>query len=351
MGKQHKWFVISLLEFIAILALVATLISSQIKTPTSENKSTPQQASNNVLKVDFFDDFVGVWGNGRPDGKTEWKAGDSKYAARTAPIPLIHPLTLNHTQEKLVAISRSDVLAKIDPSGENNMMALIEETAKKYGEVRATHFVDDGQYILTQRYFDVDKDGVKEEIIETMGIGGNHPPHEGFILKNDTIILSMPLNSGGIDPSTDGNGFYVKHQVYDDQPMCCPLKYRLYRVINEDGKFRPVWEQEVTYIRFNDFDMQQGISKDDVVNLVSNYVEVRNFIERMKKSNQKIIIEANNQSDSRNWHVQVAESYPDHTATFNWYTLDKQTGKLLCSFVIYDAKGNYVRNDNEYPCD
>lgn len=344
-------FIILLSSLLARDILWDKINEGVIQTKIDElNIGSSQQPTRN-LELLYFDDFVDVWGNGRPDGKTEWKAGDSKYAARTTPLPVIHPLTLNSTQEKLVAIPRNEVLAKIDPSGENNTMPLIEETAKKYGEVRATHFVSTGQHILTQRYFDVDSDGIKEEIIETMGIGGNHPPHEGFILKNDTIILSLPLNSGGIEPSSDGNGFYVKHQIYDDQPMCCPLKYRLYRVIYEDEKFAPVWEQEVTYIRVNGSDASEAISENNAITIVSNYPEVKNFIERMKKNNQKIIIEANNKSESSNWNVQVAEVYPDRTATFNWYTLDKQTGKLLCSFFIYDAKGKDFRSNDKYPCD
>lgn len=246
--------VLLILQFIVILLLSGVCLFQwkAIRKQEQFRQLPITQTDNNhkALKLAYFDDITAGWGDGKPDGSIEWKAGDSKYAARTTPISIIHPLELKATQEKLVAIPRSEVLAEIDSLGLNNYLTLIDETARKYGEVRSGYFTKMGQYILDQRYFDVDKDGVKEEVIETMAIGGNHPPHEGFILKNDTIILSLPLNSGGIDPATDGNGFYVKHQVYDDQPMCCPLKYRLYRVIYEDGKFVPVWEQDVSYLRF-----------------------------------------------------------------------------------------------------
>lgn len=31
-----------------------------------------------------------------------------------------------------------------------------------------------------------------------------------------------------------------------------------------------------------------------------------------------------------------------HTATFNWYKVDKDTGKIACSMHSYDNKGNYI---------
>jgi len=360
-----------LIQFFIIVLLVVfivTQIQSQKKnltvynaTQVAENASKLQETS---LHPSYFDDFQGKWGNGNPDGSTTWKAGDSKYAARTMPIPVIHPLNLRQTQEPLDTISRKEVLVKIDPTSENNMGVLLDETARKYGGRRANHFVGEGQYILTQRYFDVDKDGIKEEIIETMGIGGNHPPHEGFILKNNTIVLSLSLNSGGIDSTTDGNGFYVKHQVYDDQPMCCPLKYRLYRVIYENGKFVPVWEQDTTYLQFENSntiecnDGKSSINTDRAIEIVKELPEVKSHMQRFASKQSKPIIEVDNseEKDSQNWSVHVYENVNDgktyHSATFNWYTIDKCTGNSKCSFSKYDNKGNLtgVSSESEYPC-
>lgn len=246
--------VVLVLQFIAILSLSSFCIyqwkAAKKQGEVSQVQKTPSYNSSQTFKQFYFDDFQGRWGNGNADGSTTWKAGDSKYAARTAPIPVINPLKLNTMSQKLIAIPRNEVIAAIDPENQNNYMPLIDDRAKKYGESEATYFLKTDNDIVSKRFFDVDNDKIDEEIIETVYIGGNHPPYDGFIIKNGTIVLSFPLNSGGIEPSDDGNGFYVKHIVNDDQPACCPLKYRLYRVVYENGVFTPVWEQEVTYLRF-----------------------------------------------------------------------------------------------------
>ena len=57
-------------------------------------------------------------------------------------------------------------------------------------------------------------------------------------------------------------------------------------------------------------------------------------------------------------HVFSIEEYPNnpeirgHMATFNWYTVDKVSGEVKCSFYVYED-GKYLRasDSNEYPCD
>lgn len=38
------------------------------------------------------------------------------------------------------------------------------------------------------------------------------------------------------------------------------------------------------------------------------------------------------EKDGRKWNVHVYESLPDHTATFNWYSVDRYTGKVTPMF-------------------
>lgn len=91
--------------------------------------------------------------------------------------------------------------------------------------------------------------------------------------------------------------------------------------------------------------------KNKVVEIVKNLPEVKDFLSRMKKLNQKTFIKADRASNS--WNVQVAEDHPYNTTTFNWYTIDTATMKAKCSFAIYDKDGELVRvsNSTEYPCD
>jgi hypothetical protein len=198
----------------------------------------------NKLSLDYLDDYVGVWGDGSASGEVKWEAVDSKYAQRSAPSAITHPLEFKIEPTKIDIIDKS----KLD----SEKGFYIEENYK-YGALIGGYFSSVNELITSYKKFDVDKDSIKEEIVETMIMGGNHPPHFANIIKNGFIIFSSVLNAGGIDPAADGNGFYVRHQTYDNNKgLCCPDGYRVYRIIYERGSFQPVWEQEVKYLQVQD---------------------------------------------------------------------------------------------------
>lgn len=206
---------------------------------------------NNInLKTSYFDDFRGVWGDGTPDGGITWKAGDSQYAERSMPTPIVHPLTkLNQEQERIVSIRRSDISNIF--IGED-VANIIDRNIAKYGNLFGGFFSRRREIITSLTSFDVDSDGVEEDIVETGNMGGNHFPHNGYIIKNNVIIWSVRLDAGSIDQAMDGNGFYIKNVIRDDASMCCSNGYRRYRLIyDKTGKFIPVWEQDVYYLRFD----------------------------------------------------------------------------------------------------
>ncbi len=105
--------------------------------------------------------------------------------------------------------------------------------------------------------FDADNDGVDEMILAVCGEGGNHCPHEVIIIKGDKIIFST--RAGGTGPrivtSDTPNGFYLQWAPWQpgdggiwDVGLCCLPGYMKTRFVYEDGKFIPVYEQEVLYI-------------------------------------------------------------------------------------------------------
>ncbi len=125
---------------------------------------------------------------------------------------------------------------------------LAEQNISEYGEQLGGYFSKKRQVIDKRIVADIDGDKIPEEILITSDVYVNHPPHHGYILKNGILVLHIPLQSGDIDPSEDGHGFYARNMIRDDgAPYCCPNGYRRYKVILENGQFKPVWEQEIIF--------------------------------------------------------------------------------------------------------
>lgn len=229
--------------------------NNQKQISTQNNTEVSSKANKSNLKIEYFDDAVGVWGSGSPSGETKWKAIDSRFAQRSAPTAITHPLDLKKESVKLQPVKRGEIKYQSQYSGEKEpeyYKLIVDDMYTEYGELLSGYFASKGEFITSSKEFDVDNDRIKEQVVETVTIGGNHPPYFGYIIKNGVIILSMSLQSGGIEPAKGGNGFYVKQKLNDnDEGLCCPSGYRLYRVIYENNSFKPIWEQEVGYIRFD----------------------------------------------------------------------------------------------------
>lgn len=106
-----------------------------------------------------------------------------------------------------------------------------------------------------------------------------------------------------------------------------------------------------------------GINKDKAINIVKQLPEVRNYLSTGDRIEKNLASRAAVAVDSETTllykvHVYSDERYTNeskmgHAATFNWYTLDRCTGKVKCSFVLYGNTGSFIRASNarEYPCD
>jgi len=70
---------------------------------------------------------------------------------------------------------------------------------------------------------------------------------------------------------------------------------------------------------------QAKISEIDAINLVKKLPDVEKLIK--KYPNYGISVEGSNTSAS-SWNVHVYEIVDDHTATYNWYYVDKNTGMI-----------------------
>jgi len=131
-----------------------------------------------------------------------------------------------------------------------------EEQVQEYGDL-AVQFWTEGDSLTWVRKFDVDSDGKTETIVGLCGRYGNHCPHKILIIKDRKIIFSAMAGVSSFDlkKSDTGNGFYL-HWVpgegkWGSTGLCCPLGYVKTRFVYEDKKFKPIYEQEVLYVKVN----------------------------------------------------------------------------------------------------
>lgn len=96
---------------------------------------------------------------------------------------------------------------------------------------------------------------------------------------------------------------------------------------------------------------QNQITKIQAEEIVRNLPEVKNFLKILSDNKSGLFIHA---EDGKNnlWTVQVAEvvedskvdgKYVSHTATFNWYEIEKSTGRINSSMYQYDKKGDLMK--------
>ncbi len=71
--------------------------------------------------------------------------------------------------------------------------------------------------------------------------------------------------------------------------------------------------------------IKQQISQEKAAQIVQNLPEVKNFLSKTKSG--KIALN-NENTDQSFWSIHVYENLSDRLATFNWYDVDKSTGKV-----------------------
>lgn len=129
-----------------------------------------------------------------------------------------------------------------------------ENQIKEYGNL-AARFLSEGYDVTNVRKFDINMDGKDELIVSLCGTWGNHCPHEIIVIKDQKIIFSISTGSVGLEleKTDNGNGFYINWVPTTgdewDYGLCCPPGYISTRFVYEDGNFKPVYEQEIRYIR------------------------------------------------------------------------------------------------------
>ncbi len=124
-----------------------------------------------------------------------------------------------------------------------------DKNYKEFGQI-AVNFLADFQDIEFSDSFDVDDDGIKEKILGLNFIGrADGGSFSAAIIKNGKIIFAVNENKSFIVPADTPNGFYVERKSpEDDSALCCQTGYIRTRFVYEDGKFIPLYEQEVRFL-------------------------------------------------------------------------------------------------------
>lgn len=207
------------------------------------------------------------------------------------------------------------------------------------------------QTIVSKQYLDVTGDGKPELLYITTGEGcGSCRQNWIYVFSANQKLFEMNADDVQLNALPTGNGFTVKQPIRkDNEPLCCPTEYKTDRYL---------WNGK-TFI--NDTiacgDGKSLINTDRAVEIVKELPEVRSYLLESSVGSVSPIVSVDNKDElnDSNWSVHVWQGAKDSksiTTTFNWYTIDKCTGSIKCSFSKYDKQGNLtgVSSESEYPC-
>ena len=121
-------------------------------------------------------------------------------------------------------------------------------TYQEWGKL-ITHYLP--EYLVEDvQYFDVNNDGVNEMMVTyNYYEKADSGLYQSDIISNGKIIFSVNESNSRIFPSKLNDGFYVEWRIpNDDSALCCSTGYMKTRFIWKDGKFEPIYEQEIKYL-------------------------------------------------------------------------------------------------------
>lgn len=130
--------------------------------------------------------------------------------------------------------------------------SVVEANYKKYGQLSLYYLPED--YIVSVNEFDVDNDGINEQIVMHNFVGSaDGGSYSTDILKNYKIIFSTTEDNSRIIEADNNNGFYIEwNNSKYGYPRCCEDGFTRTRFVYKDNKFIPVYEQEVRYLKIGD---------------------------------------------------------------------------------------------------
>lgn len=136
---------------------------------------------------------------------------------------------------------------------EKNLDVPVDKMRRYYdlfGKVVGSYLPE--EIVMNKEEFDVDGDGINEIIVEITGIdAAAGRTMYAQIIKNSEVIFTTGARYPKISSTKSGNGFYIEwhKDEHFDRGECCPAGHIKTRFVYENGKFTPVYEQEVAYVK------------------------------------------------------------------------------------------------------
>lgn len=220
-----------------------------------ENPSTDTSFSRLDVPLEYFsykDIRWGSAGEGNSGKISDYTQVALEDKAVYQSYPTLVTTIKNYSSEtKLLKIRSFDEVmrefTKLEPDGWGK--TVVEANYKKYGNLATNYLPTDN--IWTLEKFDVDNDEGTETIVSYNFTGAaDAGSYRSDIIKGKNIIFSVQEDNAGIVPADTPNGFYIEWRSPNDpSARCCAEGFMRTRFVYEDGKFIPLFEQEVKYLK------------------------------------------------------------------------------------------------------
>lgn len=141
-------------------------------------------------------------------------------------------------------------------------------------------------------------------------------------------------------------------------PLSKFIALTLFIILPFLGFYLGIRYQELDSTAVKTSQYQSQITKEQAENLIKNLPEVKNFLKSLDGNKAGFFVNAEDRKDNY-WYIQVAEvvvdskadeEYMSHTVTFNWYKVDRSSGRIICSMTNYDKDGELIKIKNLGDC-
>ncbi len=205
------------------------------------------------LPLEYFsnkDVRSGSAGKGTGDKITDYTQVTLDNKAVYQSYPTVVTTIKNYSSEikPLKVVSFNEIMQQFSKTDPGWGETIVKDNYQKYGSLATNYLPTD--YIATLNKFDIDGDGIPETIVTYNYTGAaDAGSYRSDIIKGNNIIFSVQEDNASIKPADTTNGFYVEWANLGDGGRCCSEGFIRTRFVLKDGKFVPIYEQEVRYLK------------------------------------------------------------------------------------------------------
>lgn len=259
-------FIILIVYSAIVTYLLFSRNSKPVKSDNSSESNTQSTMANPEDTLPFLPFPVSIFeknnigmGSASASGGYEWAVIPGEADTITEPTTTItlSPKSYSNETTVLPPIVQDSVLFKQKNSvGGIPFEDVMHEQISKYGDLARRFIVPDeknitctagNEFISSITEADVDKDGKNEQIIGLYTVGANPWVTRALIVKDNKVVFTAGCDSKFPDiiPSKSGNGFTLE---WGDN-FKKRIGYVKTRFIWQDGKFSPIFEQTIRYVK------------------------------------------------------------------------------------------------------